>query len=352
MSALHRPTPSPITRTIGALVLALCTWSLTAPDAHAAGKRIRLVAMGDICPWQPQGNLIERDIGHVLGPAAKWIKRADIAFANFEAPIVRKGMRPVATTGLPILKARESLPRNLARAGFDVVSLANNHPFDYGYAGVDLTLKTFAAAGLKATGLGWDKASAERPVILERKGIKVAFIAATDRVNRRAPKTPRRPVVAWLRTKRLIAQVRSLRKRVHVVAVSLHWGRSYRESPIASQEKIAAALVDAGADIILGGHPHVLQPVVFAPGRRKAVVAYSLGNFLFGGQEGARGRTMVLGIDLVLDKGAKRAQVVRVDHLPLAVTKGRLLRPPSDGVTRAAFATLAKRSPALGWRGR
>ncbi len=333
---------------LGAVVVA----TLAPVTAQAASSRIRLVAVGDICPWQPQGDLIERDIGHVLGPAARWIKRADIAFANFEAPIVRPGMRPVATTGLPILKARQSLPGNLVKAGFDVVSLSNNHPFDYGYAGVDLTLKTFAAARLKATGLGMDKASAERAVILKRKGIKVAFIAATDRVNRRAPKTPRQPVVAWLRTKRLIAHVRALRKRAHVVAVSLHWGRSYRQTPIASQERIAAALVDAGADIILGGHPHVLQPVVFARGRRKAVVAYSLGNFLFGGQEGARGRTMVLGIDLVLDKGAKRARVVGVDHLPLVVNRGRLLRPPADKAARAAFAQLAHRSPALGWRGR
>jgi len=335
-----------------AMALMVAGLALAPGEANAAGKRLRLVAMGDICPWQPQGNLIERDIAHVLGPAARWITRAAIAFANFEAPIVRKGMRPVATTGLPILKARESLPGNLAKAGFDVMSLANNHPFDYGYAGVVSTLKTFAATPIKVTGLGMDKASAERAAIVTRNGIRVAFIAATDRVNRRAPKKPRKPVVAWLRTGRLEAQVRALRKRNHIVAVSLHWGRSYRETPIASQEKIAARLVKAGADVILGGHPHVLQPVVFAPGRRKAVVAYSLGNFLFGGQEGARGRTLVLGIDFVLDKGAKRARVVRVDHLPLVVNRKRLLRPPADAEARTAFATLKQRSPALGWRGR
>ncbi len=320
-----------------------------APSAQAKTRRLKLAAVGDIGPFRAQGNLIEKNIFAVLGPVAKPLAAADITFANLEAPIVTDKMKPVPARGLPILSARPSLPGNLVRAGIDVVSLANNHPFDYGYPSVLLTLKTVRAAKLPFTGLGLDKKSAEKPVILRHGGIKIGFIAATDRCNQRAPRMPNKPVVAWLRKKRLVRQVRALRPKVHIVAVSLHWGRSYSENTIGSQVKIANLLADAGADIILGHHPHVLQPVVFAKNKR-TLIAYSLGNFLFGGQVGARSRTMVLTVDWELRQGERRARPVAVNFEPFVVNNRRLLKRPTKAADIAAFSRLRSRSPALGWR--
>ncbi len=297
-----------------------------------------------------QGNLVEKNVKNVLGAGAGWIAGADIAFANLEAPIIKQGMKAVRIKKLPILVGRLSLPNSLARAGFDVVSLANNHTYDFGAEGVAITLDAVKKSKLAYTGLGFSRKAAHKPVIIERKGIKVAFIAATDRVNQPQPKKPRKAWTAWLHIRRLERQVRRLRKKAHVVVVSLHWGISYNPDPIEKQKKIAQRLAAAGADWIIGGHPHVLQPVVFASRARRTVIAYSMGNFLFGKQEGARGQTWVLRVDFELKEGAKRATPVAVEHLPLVVNEERLLRKPWTDELKKVYRALEKRSPALGWK--
>ena len=321
-----------------------------ASPTEAAPTRISIVAVGDVCPFLEQGNLVEKDVKKVLGPGAKWIAGADIAFANLEAPIIKQGMKAVREKKLPILVGRLSLPSSLARAGFDVVSLANNHTYDFGAEGVAITLDAVKKAKLSHTGLGFSIRDAQRPVIMERKGVKVAFIAATDRVNQPQPRAPRKAWTAWVHIRRLERQVRRLRKKAHVVVVSLHWGISYKHEPIEKQKKIAQRLAAAGADLILGGHPHVLQPVVFASGARRTVIAYSMGNFLFGKQEGDRGQTMVLRVDFSLKKGARRARPVAVKHLPLVVNEERLLQPPWNDELKKVYRDFKKRSPALGWK--
>ena len=248
-------------------------------------QRIRIVAAGDVSPYKPQGDLIERDVVDVLGPGAAWIKKADIAFVNLEAPVSGPNMKPVLFRKLPILSARASLPTSLAKAGFDIVSLANNHPFDWGVDGVRATLAAVRKAGLKYTGLGFDRESAYRPALFSVNGVRVAFIAATNQCNQPAPKVQPRPIVAWLNEKRLVAQIKALRPEVDILVVSVHWGRSYTENFNRQQARTARLLAEAGADLILGHHPHVLQPVAFSEGKRKIPVAYSLGNFLFGGQK-------------------------------------------------------------------
>jgi len=323
---------------------------ISGPVNGAPPKKISIVAVGDVCPFLEQGNLVEKDLPNVLGPGARWIAGADIAFANLEAPLINPGMKAVREKKLPILVGRRSLPTSLAKAGFDVVSLANNHTYDFGAAGVEITLAAVKKAKLAFTGLGFNKKAAERPAIIEVKGVKVAFIAATDRVNQPQPKKPKKAWTAWLRIKRLERQVRKVRKKVHVVVVSLHWGISYNPKPIEKQKLYAQRLAAAGADLILGGHPHVLQPVVFASRSRRTVIAYSMGNFLFGQQEGARGQTMVLRVDFALGEGKKRARPVAVDHLPLVVNEKRLLRPPWNDELKKVYEAFKKRSPALGWK--
>ena len=322
---------------------------ISSPARGAPPKTISIVAVGDVCPFLEQGHLVEKDLPNVLGPGAKWISGADIAFANLEAPIIKPGMKAVRERDLPILVGRLSLPTSLARAGFDVVSLANNHTYDFGAAGVETTLDAVKKARLAHTGLGFSRTAAEKPVIMVVKGVKVAFIAATDRVNQPRPRTPKKPWTAWVRIKRLERQVRALRKEVHVVVVSLHWGISYNPRPIEKQKRIARRLAAAGADLIIGGHPHVLQPVVFASRSRRTVIAYSMGNFLFGKQEGVRGQTMVLRVDFALGDGQQRARPVAVSHLPLAVNEQRLLRPPATDEVKEVYRAFKKRSPALGW---
>ena len=313
-------------------------------------QRVRIIAAGDVSPYQAQGDLIERDVFDVLGPGAEWIAKADIAFVNLEAPVSGPNMKPVLYRKLPILIARPSLPTSLARAGFDVLSLANNHPFDWGVDGVKATLKAVKKSGLKYTGLGFDRASAHQPAIITIKGVRVAFIAATNQCNQPAPKVRPRPIVSWLNEKRLVAQIKALRSQVDVIVVSVHWGRSYKEHFNRQQARTARALAEAGADLILGHHPHVLQPVAFAEGKRKIPVAYSLGNFLFGGQQGARGRTIVLEVEFSARPGSGESKFIGARHLPLVVNTQRRLRAPKSKASIKAFKRFVANSPALQWR--
>jgi poly-gamma-glutamate synthesis protein (capsule biosynthesis protein) len=175
----------------------------------------------------------------------------------------------------------ETLPAALRASGFTVLATANNHAYDQGPRGVRETLERLRGEGLVAIGSGADRAQAETLQILERQGFKVAFLGFTDLFNIDLNRRATEPWVRPLELEPAILAVRAARSRADLVVVSLHWGNEYQHLPTKRQRDIARALVAAGCDVLLGHHPHVLQPVEWleADGR-KALVAYSLGNFI------------------------------------------------------------------------
>jgi poly-gamma-glutamate synthesis protein (capsule biosynthesis protein) len=203
---------------------------------------------------------------------------ADLAFGNLETPVAPGTGRP----GLPFqFNAPETLPAALRASGFTVLSTANNHAYDQGPMGVRETLERLKAAQLVAIGSGVDRAQAELPQILERQGIRVAFLGFTDLFNIDLNRRATEPWVRPLDLEPALQAVREARAKADLVVVSVHWGNEYQHTPTKRQRDIARALVVAGCDVILGHHPHVLQPaeLLEADGRR-ALVAYSLGNFI------------------------------------------------------------------------
>jgi len=177
--------------------------------------------------------------------------------------------------------APEALPAALRASGFTVLATANNHAFDQGSKGVRETLERLRAERLVAIGSGEDRAQAERLQILERQGIKVAFLGFTDLFNLDLNHRASEPWVRPLDLEPVLQAVREARGQADLVVVSLHWGNEYQHEPTKRQKDIARSLVAAGCDLILGHHPHVLQPMeLLESGDRKALVAYSLGNFI------------------------------------------------------------------------
>ena len=242
---------------------------------------VELVAVGDI--------LMHQDVKRAAlesgqGPAGLWtameplLRSADLAFANLETPVAPASGQP----GRPFLfNAPEDLPAALKASGFAVLSTANNHAYDQGVAGVRETLERLAAAGLVAVGSGATRAEAERPRIVQAHGLKVAFLGFTDLFNRNLNRGPGQPWVCPLDPDAAAAAVRAARTQADAVVVSLHWGVEYSHQPTPRQRAVAAQLAEAGADLILGAHPHVLQPVeVIRTGDRRTVVVYSMGNFI------------------------------------------------------------------------
>lgn len=252
----------------------------TSPPSPPEPVRITVAAVGDLLLHQD----VQRAAGAAGGyrplwaPVADRLATADLALGNLETPIAPGCGAP----GRPfVFNAPARLAPDLKDSGFQVLVTANNHAFDQGAAGVSETLDHLSRAGLGALGSGRSRAEAEGPLLLERRGLRIALFARTETLNRGGNAGPNRPWVALLDLERTGAAIAAVRPSVDLVVVSLHWGDEYALAPAPRQLKAAEALVSAGADLILGHHPHVLQPLRWVEaGGRKGAVAFSLGNFI------------------------------------------------------------------------
>jgi poly-gamma-glutamate synthesis protein (capsule biosynthesis protein) len=242
---------------------------------------LSLVAVGDILMHQ---DVKAAAISAPGGFPALWadlvplFQGADLAFGNLETPVAPVSGRP----GVPFqFNAPEALPAALRASGFTVLATANNHAFDQGPRGVRETLERLRAERLVAIGSGVDQAQAETLQILERQGFRVAFLGFTDIFNIDLNHRATEPWVRPLDLEPAVQAVQAARGQADLVVVSIHWGNEYQHLPTKRQQDLARALVAAGCDVILGHHPHVLQPVEWLEaGGRRALVAYSLGNFI------------------------------------------------------------------------
>lgn len=240
---------------------------------------LHLVAVGDI--------MMHHDVKKAArdgGFASLWpevsplLKGADVAFGNLETPVAPETGRP----GAPfVFNAPAELPGALKEAGWTVLSTANNHAWDQGSKGLLETHSRLDAAGLAHSGSGATKAEAAKPVVIERNGLRLGLLAFTDVFNSNLNGREDRPWVQALDLPEAEAAIKALRPTVDALVVSVHWGNEYHLRPSARQRRSAEALVAAGADLVIGHHPHVLQPMGWVEaGGRKGFVAYSLGNFI------------------------------------------------------------------------
>jgi poly-gamma-glutamate synthesis protein (capsule biosynthesis protein) len=216
---------------------------------------------------------------HLFHALRAVIADEEIAFVNLETPlsVERTPMRD----NPPRLGAPPEAAAALARAGIDVVSVANNHAWDQRDTGMVQTLEALRGAGIVPVGAAPEEEDAPGPVLVERHGVRVAFLAFTE-ILQGHPGT-RRPAVriALYDARRARRAVEAARAEADVVVASVHWGLGYRHDDRLEQRTIAERLVEWGVDVILGSGPHVLQraEVVSSP-RGQAFVAYSLGNFI------------------------------------------------------------------------
>ena len=249
---------------------------------------VSVIAVGDI--------LLGRGVAAQAGSfslAAPWLAGADLTLGNLEGVLVEGGTPRAAPAGDPqpiILSASPSSAVLLPRAGFDILSLANNHALDYGGDGLRRTIDHLHAAGLDVVGIAGASAAAG-PLFRELNGLRLAFLAF-NAVPDPHPQlacpdasacTPRPATWDPATSPAAIAAARA---QSDAVIVSVHWGFEYQPLPDPQQEAVAAAMLNAGADLVLGHHPHVPQKISLDGDR---LVAYSLGNFLFdqgGGQLG------------------------------------------------------------------
>lgn len=274
-------------------------WSLLAqPGAEAAAAAavpilqsvladpvVHLAAVGDI--------MLDRTLGHVIAGGgiafpfklvAEPLQSADITVGNLETAL--------GDSGAPVEKSYtfQSPPaaaESLAWGGFDVVSLANNHAMDYGPESLLQGIDLLRAQNVAPIGAGANAAAARAPHIIQANGYDVAFLGYVqvpveargtyfDTATWTATETT--PGLAWAVPEEITEDVTAVRDQVDLVVVLLHSGYEYVEPPSEEQTAAAQAAIDAGADIVIGHHAHILQAVQFY---KKGIIFYGLGNFAF-----------------------------------------------------------------------
>ncbi len=305
-------------------------YALTAPSPTPVPEVTTLTLVGDIMLGRRVGQAIRRprDPVRPLAPLADRLARADITVGNVESTLSDDG-RP--TQGGDSFAAAPGVTDDLQAAGFDVVSLANNHVGDYGQRALRQTLDRFADADLATVGAGRDLDEAREPVVVRRGGVRVGFLA-TDSIGETPAATagragtnrlnmpPRTGPLDADALERISDDITALSRRVDTVVVLTHWGTQYTHAPEQSQRRAARAFAAAGADLVVGGHPHWVQ------GWQKfgsTVVVHSLGNFVFDMDFQTKTREGVF-LEVVLWGGTVRAvepvpYVIGTDFTPRRV---------------------------------
>ena len=261
--------------------------------AHLYSKTsgFTFIAVGDVMLTRGVGKQIRKN-GPVFPfqPTAKTLREADLTFANLETQISTLG-KPMPNKEVHFRATPQSV-RGLIHAGIDVVSLANNHSMDFGADALFETMDILAHHGIAPVGAGMNETSARRSANFVRGGVKISVLAyswnfyitveaAVDKpgvavVQR--DKTPEKLEVAAIQHRKMTQEIKRAKTWADVVIVSFHWGWEYTDHPTETDRKTARLAVDAGANLVVGHHPHVIQGVERYRGQ---LICYSLGNFVF-----------------------------------------------------------------------
>jgi hypothetical protein len=271
------------------------TTTTTRDPRRGIGVPVTFAFAGDIHFEGAIRSKLAADPGGMFAPIAPVLSSADLAVVNLESAITEQN------TPIPKEYNFKSPPAALLAlqaAGVDVVNQANNHSIDFGQPGLADTLAAKATSPVPVIGVGANAAEAYAPFRTEVKGQRIAVFGATDVMGEEH-------VASWTATDtqagiastkyeseaRMVASIQAVRPEVDTVVVFLHWGVERVGCATDRQKALARTLVDAGADIVVGSHAHVLE----GAGRLgTAFIGYGLGNFVFYNEAGENGRTGVL----------------------------------------------------------
>ncbi|WP_027088112.1 CapA family protein [Cohnella panacarvi] len=250
-------------------------------QADPGRDTVTIALVGDILPAARVLDYMNQyGFDYPFRETSRLLTAADITAGNLESSITKRGT-PEQNKEYVYRGPQEALVP-IKEAGFDFLSLANNHTMDYGWEGLSDTMDALDEAGIRHAGSGNDDIEAFTPAYVEAGGKNVAFVGLTQVVPKVEWKADRKhPGLAEAYSfERAVAAVKEARGNADVVVVMVHWGKEREDMPVKQQQSLARALIDAGADLVVGSHPHVLQGFESYKGKW---IAYSLGNFVFPG---------------------------------------------------------------------
>lgn len=307
------------------LLSALSLMLMSGADAGRGDAEATLLFSGDVTlgfHYQEyvdeqiaKGQPAKQMLGWGFEQVAAVTRAADLFVVNLECPFTDSNQKIAKNFNF---KARPHLVESLTAGGVDVVSLANNHLMDFGPQGLTDTVATLARHGIAFFGAGQTLAKARAPAIVERKGITFAFLGyfflgEANIEPKEVIAQGDQPGVAGhfsdlaVMTSMLVQDVKAAKARADHVICFFHWGREGNTQPEPYQVALAHSAIEAGAAAVIGSHPHVLQGF---ESYKQVPIAYSLGNFVFGGNWNPRDKRTAL-FELVFKKsGLLRTRIV------------------------------------------
>ena len=236
-----------------------------------------IIAGGDIMLGRAVNKYVDKHgIYYPFKKIKDLIETNDIAFANLESPLTDRGVKYYPNKGI-YFRANPNMAKALKWSGFDVLSLANNHIFDWGIIGALDTENYLKSVGIKYSGIGRSVKDAAKPAVFNIGGIKICIISIDD-IFPIEVKNGKKAMISYTYDSNVKKEISYLKKNYEVVIVSYHTGVEYNKHPEFSKVQRMKSLIDYGADIVFGSHPHVVQDVEIY---NNGLIAYSLGNLIF-----------------------------------------------------------------------
>lgn len=264
---------------------------------------------------------------YMFEPVKPYIEKADIAIGNLETTLTdgSKGY-----TGYPRFSSPKQLAFALKYTGFDVITTANNHSLDKNFPGVSYTLDVLDSAGLLHTGTYRTKEESETILIVDKKGIKIAFLAYTYGTNGIPVEKGKEFCINMIDKEKIAADIAKAKHNLaDVICVCIHFGNEYHRSPSENQKEMVDFLIQNGADIIIGSHPHVLQPMemrkVTLDSKEKDVfVIYSMGNFISAQTDRYKDSSIILNMAITKNFETNNIKLHQVEYTPIWVDLSRV----------------------------
>ncbi len=266
---------------------------------------VKFCAVGDILfDRGVRARIEEHGINYLFEKVKPIISAHDLALCNLECPLTPKNI------GYPLLKRfcfrgdPESIA-GLTYAGFNIATMANNHSMDWGRDGLTETLRILQENNIQAIGAGANQSAAATPVIIRKNGLTFAFISTLGFLLEGIVYNENKCGPAYTDINTLAELIKETKKQVDFVIVTLHWGIEKQTKPATRQVRYAHKMIDAGADLIIGHHPHVLQTIEKYKDR---FILYSLGNFVFDSTKPEQQRTAIF--SCIFDKGKIKEPII------------------------------------------
>lgn len=295
-------------------------------------EKINIAAVGDIMMHLPQvtagynGKTKTYNFDSVFAPVRDYLEQADITIGNLETTLSGANKE---YTGYPLFNSPDEIASALKNVGFDILTTSNNHSLDRRTYGVNRTLDVLDELELLHTGTARNKEERDKLLIVEVKGIKIAFMAYTYGTNG-IPIEKEYQVNLIDKEKMLKDIAKAKKEKVDVICMSVHFGNEYQRKQNKKQEELVDFLFKNGVDIVLGSHPHVLQPMEMrtiktVDGKDKEVfVIYSLGNFVSNQRDRYKDAGVILNIELQKNFDTGITTIEKVEYTPTWVDRSTI----------------------------